>query len=715
MRQRHPILSVVLLVSFVPAFAGILYAQVSRTSGRVVDASGAPVAAARVTGDGAPVLTDADGRFIVHTRADGTLLVEKASFAARVVHVEEPATPLRVVLDIGAVTEHVIVESPVVDAVTFDRFGSVRTIVSAAQVQDLNAIDLASALRRTPGVTISRFNPVGSFGGAEGGSVHIRGVGASRPGSEIKTFVDGAPFYMGLWGHPLLDLLPVGGADHVTVVKGPQPQVVGNTFSAIDVTLKRPVESLQAHARISGGAFATLVQQADVAGRAGAWEYAGAQGFARADGHREDADGQLTNVFGRIGYRLGRGWAVSGSVLHVDNQAGDPGLVGRPETKAGRYETAGTLGSITVRHDLARAHGVLQLHKSGGEGNWFDQLPPDGDTYNRFSLAGVRWAEDVAAWAGGTLSGGVTLDRIDGTAVFEPERPAPAGRFDGAPMTLASPHLAVAQTFPLAGRWTLSPSLGVRHYVHSEFGSETAPHAGLVVRSPGPWAVRANYARGVNYPGPEVVVLSTLIPPLRDTWRTLRAERMDHVEAGVSVVPTTSTMIDATLFTDRFTNRFVFAFPPLAVPPAFLNLGSYTTRGGEVAVQQQLPAGWALFGGLTLLDSTRSRLPYAPRASVVLGLTGSAGPVRIAVDAQSQSAMYVFGRGRTPVATDVDRVEGFTVVHLRPSYRLPAFGGAVDVFVAVENLFDTSYAYRPGYPMPGASMQVGVVVAMRGR
>jgi iron complex outermembrane receptor protein len=39
----------------------------------------------------------------------------------------------------------------------------------------------------------------------------------------------------------------------------------------------------------------------------------------------------------------------------------------------------------------------------------------------------------------------------------------------------------------------------------------------------------------------------------------------------------------------------------------------------------------------------------------------------------------------------------------------------MDVFVAVENLLDASYAYRPGYPMPGTSVQVGVVVTMRAR
>mgnify|MGYP000308265566 CR=1 FL=1 len=36
-------------------------------------------------------------------------------------------------------------------------------------------------------------------GGDQGGAVFIRGMGTSRPGSEIKTYVDGVPFYMPVW------------------------------------------------------------------------------------------------------------------------------------------------------------------------------------------------------------------------------------------------------------------------------------------------------------------------------------------------------------------------------------------------------------------------------------------------------------------------------------------------------------------------------------
>lgn len=126
----------------------------------------------------------------------------------------------------------IVTGRPVIEANRTEAFSSLATEVTDTQVRDLNAQDLSSALRRTPGVSVSRFNPVGSFGGDEGGAVHIRGLGASRPGSEIKTYIDGIPFYMGVWNHPLLDLLPVHGFERITVYKGPQPQTFGNTFAA---------------------------------------------------------------------------------------------------------------------------------------------------------------------------------------------------------------------------------------------------------------------------------------------------------------------------------------------------------------------------------------------------------------------------------------------------------------------------------------------------
>lgn len=111
--------------------------------------------------------------------------------------------------------------SPIIEGNQTDNFATLSTWVDKTQVRDLHALDVSSALRRTPGVVVSRFNPVGSFGGAEGGAVYVRGMGASRPGSEIQTYIDEIPFYMPLWGHPLPDLLPLNGMQSIQVYKGP--------------------------------------------------------------------------------------------------------------------------------------------------------------------------------------------------------------------------------------------------------------------------------------------------------------------------------------------------------------------------------------------------------------------------------------------------------------------------------------------------------------
>jgi iron complex outermembrane receptor protein len=219
-----------------------------------------------------------------------------------------------------------------------------------------------------------------------------------------------------------------------------------------------------------------------------------------------------------------------------------------------------------------------------------------------------------------------------------------------------------------------------------------------------------NYARGVNYPGQEVVALSNLIAPLGETWRSLRPERMDHVETGITVTPRPATTIDAAIFDDRLTSRYVFGFPPVVARPAFVNLGGYRVRGAELSLRQSFASTWQAFGGLTLLDSSLDTLPYAPARALVVGVTSAHGPFSLSIDAQAQSSMFVLAASRTAGAANTQRVAGFAVVNVRPAWRLPWLEGRATVFAAIENLFDTAYAYRPGYPMPGTSLQVGISI-----
>lgn len=602
-----------------------------------------------------------------------------------------------------------VIGSSVIDQNKVDTFGSLTTVVGQEQIRDLNALDLASALRRTPGVTVSRFNPVGSFGGAEGGAVYIRGMGASRPGSEIKTYVDGVPFYMGVWGHPLLDLLPINAMQSISVYKGPQPQKFGNTFAAIDLTPLRAEEGDNQHGelQITGGSFRTATDQASLFGRSGDWDYLLAQGAAHSDGDRTDGDGRLNNGMARIGYRLNDNWSAGLLLLHANNQASDPGQKGLPETKTGKFNTRGTLASLSLDHNYDWGNGSVKIYHNEGRGSALDQQGTDGDTISNFTLQGVRWEENLRPWQNGEVALGMDVDESKGDVTYKRVAPATRGDYTAPTLRVVSPHVAVSHAFELNDAWTLTPSAGVRTYEHNVFDSATAPHAGLLLSSSNV-EFRANLSRGINYPGLEAPVLSNSIPALGQTWKDLKPEKLDHQELGVKFNPIESATLDLAVFKDKYKDRYLFAFPPAVSQPTFTNLGDYEIKGAEATWQQRWTDSWSSFVGFTWLDPSLKTLPYAPKQSLSFGTTYETGPWRFSADAQYQKDMYVLAEERTAGAANYSKVDTFTVVNLRVGHAVPALGKVGEVFVAVENLFDRDYAYRTGYPMPGTSGQLGV-------
>lgn len=602
-----------------------------------------------------------------------------------------------------------ITGSPLLETQSSDTFGALSTTVGDTQVRDLNALDLSAALRRSPGVVVSRFNPVGSFGGDEGGAVYVRGLGASRPGSEVKTYVDGIPFYMGVWNHALLDLLPIGGVERITVLKGPQPQRFGNTFAAIDLTPRRArQDGLAADLRLSAGSFSTGVEQATLAWRGESLAITATQGHAQSDGHRTGADGRLDNGLVNATLTLSPQWQLGLLALSADNRVGDPGTEGVAGSSTGRFLTRGTLGALSLAHAHGHWQGRVQLYDNQGKGLW-DNLgaaPVD----SRFHLSGLRWTESLQPWAGGELQAGLDIDRMGGSVAF-----AGFTAFDGQTLRLTSPHVALSHTLALDGGWSATPSAGLRGYRHNVFGGASAPHVGLVLAQGEALALRATASRGLNFPGLDAALLNAIVPPLGaspEGWRALQPERMDHAELGAHWLPARGTVLDVSLFEDRLKNRYVFAFPPVVALPSFTNLGSYRIRGAELTWQQRWSASLDSTLALTWLDPSLADLPYAPKQALGLGLAWHEGPWRLSADAQAQGAMFVLNKARADGAANSARVGGFGVLNLRAGYALAALGPRGEVFAAVENLGDKTYAYRPGYPMPGRWGQLGLQIGL---
>lgn len=598
--------------------------------------------------------------------------------------------------------------SPIVEETRIDAFSSVSAIVMEDQLRDQNAVDLAAAMRRTPGVQISRYNPVGAHGGDQGGAVFIRGLGISRPGSEIQTYVDGIPVYMGVWSHPLLDLLPINGMQSITVNKSPRPQLNGNNFASINLETKRAMEDgIHGDVRLSAGSYGTVIEQASLIGRSGDLDFSLAQGYASSNGHRNAADGELNNVMGRVALKLNTDWSIGASVLSMRNKSHDPGdnrLAPNPTPP--EYQSNADVFSAFLKHQHGDWKGELSVYSTDGSGDLYNDLV--WNTFlTRFKTGGLRWKEEFSPWSGGVVVAGVDYDRVTGD-VKGPFTGGFTGAKENMPeFRLTSPHFALSQTIVLNKEWSLVPAAGVRFYNHNQYASRAAPHAGISLASEH-LTIFANAARGIHYPGLENSALQAALPFMfaGTTWQQLSPEEVNHGEIGIKLTPTEATQVDLSLFHDAIKNRYVYDLS--FGTTTFYNAGNYHTNGAELSVRQQLGDNWSLFAGLTLLRPSLSTLPYTPREALTFGANGQIGPLRVAIDAQSQSQVYALNRSRDTLSPNTTKVGSFTVLNTRLAYPLPTLGKKGEVFIAVENLFDRAYAYRPGYPMPGRNGQIGI-------
>ncbi|NCC24929.1 MAG: TonB-dependent receptor [Deltaproteobacteria bacterium] len=611
--------------------------------------------------------------------------------------------------------EMVVTAPPIIEGNIIDRYAAPRTIVTESQIKDLNAQDLATALRTTPGVTISRFDYLGSFGGGEGGGIFIRGMGSSRPGSEIKTFIDGVPMFMSVWNHPLLDLMAIDPAGSIEVYKSPQPQNFGNAYAAVNIVPKeKKTDGFVTKTQLAGGSYSTLITTLENGGKVDRFDYYVGGGFRRSNGHRDDSNGELRDVYGRLGYELSRAWKIALFTLLTDNYAMDPGSEDRPSTaKQGRYETKNILTSATLSHEYDVLKGEIKAYRNNGKGNWLDNPTSKPGVkeklYNDFLFYGVKAKETITIPGGGELLAGVDWDYTKGS--YDKDlSDGTSDNWDGHDFAILSPYTALNWFFGSRDALYFIPSAGVRYYDNTDFNSELAPHAGVILGYEST-EVYANYARGVVYPGLEVVVMSEkVIPALKESWKNLKAEKTDHYEVGITQRFGAWAVVDISLFYDRGRDRFVLV-PPPPPPPTYANIERFTIRGLEASVTVNPLDNLSLFAGLTLLDTDPSDLPYAPDTTVSGGLNYRfLKNFKLSLDGLWVSKMYVGPQARKYDTENEDKVDSYFLANTKISYAYEPESKAWEgeIFLAVENLTNEKYEYLPGYPMPGTNFIAGV-------
>jgi len=608
-----------------------------------------------------------------------------------------------------------VAASPIVGETRVSPFGFQTTTIGSEQIAALNAQDVAAALRRTPGAAIARYNPIGAFGGGEGGAVFLRGLGSSRPGGELKTTLEGVPIGNAVFNHPLLDLLALDLASGVQVSRRAEPLAQGSGFAGINLLAPRVAASGSfVRGQLSVGSFGAVGERLEAGVRADRGELYAGQSFRRADGHRADADGRLANVLVRGAWQPLRRLELSYLVHFTDNEATDPGATpgsGLPASRGDTYETRGWTHLAAAAWSRDRGEGGLKLYLGESDADWHRRNSSgNADSLNESRLSGVRWRETQRPWENGEVIAGIDLDWTKGRTRSVPAGVGPVVTFGPEQFRLASGYAGVRHTMELGGEARFTPSMGFRYHRHQWFGDAWSPQwSGVVER--GPWQMHASFSRAMSFPGLEVAAFSVVaIPALGQTWRTLGPERMEQLEAGVRYEITPEAVLDFTVFRNRGQNRFVFV-PPPPPPFRFENLESVRTEGAELTLTARPVSSLSLFGGASTLEATPNDLPYAPRWALVGGATWRIWSfLTLSVDGSRTSAQFAGSQARAAGGTNTERIPAATLLNGRLAYEftLQPLGKSGTLFLAAENILNREYSYRPGYPMPGIGFTLGV-------
>ena len=701
--------------------------EVAGLVGVVRDASGFPIAQARVSVSSVPesVRTDAEGRFhlAVPPAPEAEIRIEAAGFESLrrtvavegVVEVELQLTP-------RALSEEVTVHATRTDTRLSDTPLSV-VILSTGDLEGSAAPVLDDVLRQVPGFTLFRRSGSRTANPTSQGA-SLRGIGASGA-SRAVVLDDGVPLNDPFGGWVPWGRVPLLALDRVEVLRGGASDLHGNAALAGVVDLvRRPVEGpmLLAEGALGqqGTGSGTLVGGA----RRGPWGAAAAAERLVTDGYvivdpsargpiDQPAGSRHTAVDVRLERALGDADSRSSLVFVRGAWFDESRANGTP------YQANDTrLRQLQLGFDRRGARGSVGLRAYGTDQTYHQTFSAVSEDRTRetpsraqevpstafgVSLQGTRAAGSVA------LLGGLQASQVRGTSdetVF-----TPGGTLDtsaGGRQRTASGFAQVA--WHPAQRVSLTTGLrldawrngdaartnaGVTTALAEREQTAWSPRLGVTWQAASSLAVTGSAYRSFRAP-----TLNELYRPFRvgnvltQANETLEAERLTGFEAGARWARGPASL-RGTLF--WMTVDDPIANVTLTVTPALTtqqrrNLGRSRSRGAEVDAEARLSSGLSLSAGYLFADArvvenpadpllVGLRTPQVPRHQASAQARFASARFTTALLARWSAMQFEDDRNRIALA-------GFATLDALLSVSI---GSRLDLLAAVENVTDNRY------------------------
>ncbi len=641
--------------------------------------------------------------------------------------------------DLPAVTAFGVADqAPTVPVQT--RFGTQYNVVTEEQIRLQNSLDFYDALRNVPGVMYQKKNIIG---GQTSASLYVRGRGASHPSPDINIFFDDVPRSGVLYGQALADGIPVYALGGMEIYKYPQPSRFGTGYAMLNFIPKYMTkEGYELRIGAEGGSFGTVAENVGMGAKKDNVDIYAAQSLVSTLGHKDHTAAYQASYYGNMGIGLSDNWSLRMMANRVDAQTQVPNNPITNTRTTDRYDTQTSLATLSLINKYNNANGYLKgyyndtlFYLRGENSNTTTSVQTN-------NLYGLRGRETYSIWEGSEIVNGFDLDISDLRNDQRTYSTDSTTSWEFPQHRMFSPYAAVSQMFGSKESFHVTPSAGLRLYTSNLFEDKTAPQAGLVLGYNNT-NLGLNYARGVNYPSPVILqgllTNKTSLPSGLDT-KDIRPEVVDHYEMSLSHTQPGLFTASATVFHDDGRDRLRAYMYGNANPTSdfFTSSASeYKIDGLELAGSVTPTDNLELFVGATWLKTwakgddgeTTSKMPYTPAFALQTGFKWKFfDNFQLSGDYQYLKDVYAANWMRTtsPKApssnvttlNERNRLPDINVFNARLDYTFSYDDMHIEegkVFVAVNNIFNTPYAYsmelsgnnRGLYNMPGTSVMVG--------
>ncbi len=543
-----------------------------------------------------------------------------------------------------------------------------------------------------PGLFVTQRTNLGyGVASGAGGIVTIRGLGAS-PTTQVLVLIDGRPDIMGLFGHPLSDVYSLHNVKQIEVIRGPASLLYGSNAmgGAINIITDHNPEAGWHGKLFSGyGSFATkqvglhqtYTRERFSIALAGGWNTSAGYRTVGKDDYAAN-NGNLT-----MNYQLSRVVSLTANGYFTNLDLYDPGLVSNPFYDH-HFDIKRRGGDVTLEHHAAKAFSTFKVHHNFGHHLIHDPNFYESEDYT----TGAILSTTLEPIVGGRYLFAADFRRYGGKAFI-------SGTWKRQDVEEVSGLLQVNQKI---GKW-LTFDGGVRYTQHSTAGSVWIPAIGTVIALPRDLYLRGQYSTG--YRNPTINELFLFMP----SNASLKPEYACNTEFALekSFSPRFNTSL--TFYKTQASN-LIEKSPTLVngqTRPLYQNKGTVTTRGIELDGSALLSGTMSLRWAYSLCKFSKI-IASTPQQKLNLAFYFVPLPkFRATIQNQWINGLYSVVNPYSYAAPTYIRLKGFWLTDLSLNYNLR---NNIEVSAGIKNLLNTTYAINAGFPLPGRSFNLGLII-----